>query len=152
PRSRPMSRRKKDPLRQLSDEERDALTQLSRSQAAPAAHVARARLLLQVASGSDYQDAARAVGRRPADAASPLAGPFNPEGLAAVQPRHAGGRPRTYDRQARDRILREARRTPTPEGDGTASWSLKALQKALRRAADGLPAVSTYTLWEVLHE
>src|SRR5262245_38181621 len=40
PRSRPMSRRKKDPLRQLSDEERDALTQLSRSQAAPAAHVA----------------------------------------------------------------------------------------------------------------
>ena len=36
-----MSRRKKDPLRPLTDSESVALTQLSRSQAAPAAQVAR---------------------------------------------------------------------------------------------------------------
>jgi transposase len=147
-----MSRRKKDPLRPLSDDERDGLTQLSRSQAAPAAEVNRAKLLLLVASGSDYQDAARAVGRKSGDAVSALVGRFNREGLAALAPRHGGGRRRAYDERARARILAEAQRKPTPEHDGTATWSLSALKRALRQAPDGLPSVSTYTLWEVLHE
>jgi hypothetical protein len=29
---------------------------------------------------------------------------------------------------------------------------LNTLQRALRRAADGLPNVSTYTIWAVLHD
>jgi len=37
------------------------------------------------------------------------------------------------------------------DADGTATWSLTTLRKALRSAPDGLPAVSTYTLWHVLH-
>jgi transposase len=147
-----MSRRKKDPLRPLTDDERDALSQSSRSQAAPAAEVARAKLLLLVASGSDYQGAARALGRKSGDPVSALVGRFNREGLAALIPRHGGGRRRVYDKQARARILAEAQRAPTPERDGTATWSLSALKRVLRGAADGLPAVSTYTLWEVLHE
>src|SRR4051812_37120020 len=147
-----MSRRKKEPLRPLADDERDALSQVSRSQAAPAAEVTRAKLLLLVASGSDYQDAARAVGRHSGDAVSALVGRFNREGLAALVPRHGGGRRRVYDEQARARILAEAQRPPTREHDGTATWSLSALQRALRRAPDGLPSVSTYTVWEVLHE
>ena len=96
-----MSRRKKDPLRPLTDDERDALSQLSRSQAAPAAEVARAKLLLLVASGSDYQDAAHAVGRKSGDAVSALVGRFNREGLAALVPRHGGGRRRVYDERRR---------------------------------------------------
>jgi transposase len=147
-----MSRRKKDPLRSLTQEEHDALSQLSRSQAAPAAQVARAKVLLLVAAGSDYQHAARAAGRCSGDAVSALVARFNREGLAAVRPRHGGGRQRSYDEQARARILREAQRQPTPQEDGTASWSLSTLQKTLRQAADGLPSVSTYTIWEVLHE
>ena len=147
-----MSRRKKDPLRPLGDEERDVLTQAGRSQSAPAAQVARAKVLLLVAAGSDYQRAARAAGRKSGDAVSALVARFNREGLAALRPRHGGGRSRTYDERARARILREAKRTPTPEADGTATWSLCTLQKALRRAADGLPGISTYTIWEVLHE
>jgi len=146
-----MSRRKKDPLRPLTDDERDALSQLSRSQAAPAAEVARAKVLLLVASGADYQDAAHAVGRKSGDAVSALVGRFNREGLAALVPRHGGGRRRVYDQQARARILAEAQRTPTPERDGTATWSLSVLKRVLRQAPDGLPRVSTYTLWEVLH-
>lgn len=146
-----MSRRKKDPLRPLTADERLALTQLSRCQAAPAAVVTRAKLLLLVAGGSDYQDAAAAVGRKSGDAVRALAARFNREGLAALAPRHGGGR-RVYDEQARARILAEARRTPTPEHDGIAAWSLSALKKALRQAPDGLPGVSTYTLWDVLHE
>ena len=147
-----MSRRKKDPLRPLSDDERDILLQLSRAQAAPAAQVSRAKLLLLVAAGSDYQDAAHAVGRRSGDPVSALVARFNHEGLAAVRPRRGGGQRRVYDDRARERILQEAQRTPTPEADGTATWSLSTLQKALRRAGDGLPAISTYTIWEVLHE
>lgn len=147
-----MSRRKNDPLRPLTADEQVALTRSSRSQAAPAAQVARARMLLAVAAGRDYQEAARAVGRKSGDPVSALVARFNREGLAALTPRHGGGRRPLYDAHARTRILREARRTPTPERDGTATWSLSTLKKALRQAADGLPSVSTYTIWGVLHE
>jgi transposase len=147
-----VSRRRKDPLRPLTDAERDALDRLSRSQAAPAAEVSRARVLLAVAAGLDYQQAARAAGRRSGDAVSALVARFNREGLAALRPRHGGGRRRTYDERARRRILREAQRTPTPQADGTATWSLSTLKKALRQAEDGFPAISTYTIREVLYE
>jgi hypothetical protein len=63
-----MSRRKQDPLRPLTDAERDELVQIGRSQSAPAVEVARARMLLAVARGADYQQAALAAGRRSGDA------------------------------------------------------------------------------------
>jgi transposase len=109
-------------------------------------------MLLLVAGGSEYQQAALAAGRKSGDAVSALVGRFNREGLAALRPRHGGGRRRAYDERARARILCEAQRTPTPEADGTATWSLSTLQKALRQAGDGLPGISTYTIWEALHE
>ena len=147
-----MARRKKDPLRPLTKKEHRYLARLSRSRTAPAAEVTRAALLLAVADGAGYHAAAQAVGRRSGDAVARLVARFNAEGLDAVRPRHAGGQPVKYDQQARQRILGEAQRKPTPEADGTASWSLSTLRKALRAAPDGLPAVSTYTLWQVLHE
>ena len=147
-----MSRRKKDPLRELTGLERQELTQLSRSHAAPAAEVIRAKLLLAVAAGDDYQQAARSVGRRSGDAVSHLVARFNAEGLAALSPRHGGGRRPTYGPEARARIAAEAARTPTPEGDGTATWSLSTLRRSLRAAPDGLPRVSTYTIRGVLRE
>jgi transposase len=145
-----MSRRRKDPLRPLTADERQALTRLSRSRAEPAARVARAVILLAVADGSDYQQAARAAGRRSGDAVSHLVARFNREGQAALDPRHGGGRAPTYDAAARERIVREAARPPTPEADGTATWSLAALRRVLRAAPDGLPKVSTFTIWQAL--
>jgi transposase len=147
-----MSRRKKDPLRVLTVEEQQALTRLSRSQAAPAVEVTRAKLLLAVASGDDYQAAAHAVGRRSGDAVAHLVARFNHEGIAALTPRHGGGRRPTYGPEARGRIVAEAARAPTPEADGTATWSLSSLRRTLRAAPDGLPRVSTYTIRRVLHE
>jgi transposase len=146
-----MSRRRKDPLRALTDDERQELARLSRSRTAPAVRVARAVMLLAVADGSDYQQAARAAGRKSGDAVSHLVARFNRAGLAALDPRHGGGHEPTYDTAARDRILREAARNPTPETDGTATWSLTILRRALRSAPDGLPKVSTFTIWQVLH-
>lgn len=147
-----MSRKKQDPIRGLTEPERRELEQLSRSQVAPAAEVTRARLLLAVARGDDYQDAARSVGRRSGDAVAHLVARFNAEGTAALTPRHGGGRRPTYGPQERARIAAEAARAPTPEADGTATWSLSALQRTLRAAPDGLPKVSTYTIRLVLRE
>jgi transposase len=147
-----MSRRKKDPLRELTADERRELTRLARSHAAPAAEVTRAQLLLAVAGGDDYQAAAHAVGRRSGDAVAHLVARFNHAGIAALTPRHGGGRRPTYGPEARGRIVAEAARAPTPEGDGTATWSLSSLRRTLRAAPDGLPRVSTYTIRRVLHE
>ena len=41
---------------------------------------------------------------------------------------------------------------PAPARPGWHTWSLSLLQKALRQAPDGLPRVSTYTIWRTLHE
>ncbi|MGI9179887.1 MAG: helix-turn-helix domain-containing protein, partial [Longimicrobiaceae bacterium] len=77
---------------------------------------------------------------------------FNREGLAALAPRSSGGGEPIYGAAERERILREFRRTPDREQDGTATWSLATLQRALRRAPDGLPRVSTHTIWTVRQE
>jgi len=147
-----MSRRRKDPLRALRAGERESLEQLGRATSAPATSVARARALLAVAEGCSYTEAARRVGRRSGDAIAEVVGRFNREGLAAVEPRHGGGSRVMYGAAERERILVEVRRTPDRERDGTATWSLTTLQRALRRAEDGLPQISTYTIWCVLHE
>src|SRR5215217_3936768 len=107
-----MTRRKKDPLRKLTDQERLWLVRISRSQAEAAAHVSRAKALLAVADGESYTDAAKAAGRRSGEAVSRLVSRFNREGIAAVEPRHGGGPPIIYAEAERERILSEARRTP----------------------------------------
>ncbi len=147
-----MSRRKIDPLRPLATEERAELERLSRAQAEPAALVGRAKALLGVANGRSYTDAALLAGRKSGDAVAELVGRFNREGIAALEPGHGGGQPKRYTAVEQERILREARRKPDREEDGTASWSISTLTRALRRAPDGLPSVSTYTVWLVLHE
>jgi len=147
-----MPRRPKEPLRPLTPSEYAQLERVSRSQSEPAAQVAHAKALLAVAGGQRFTDAARASGRRSGDAVAQLVTRFNRTGLAALQPGHGGGRTRVYGVGEQARILAEARRTPDREADGTATWSLTTLRGALRRAPDGLPQVSTYTIWCVLRD
>jgi transposase len=147
-----MSRHRKDPLRPLAADERKELTRLSRLQSAPAAQVARARALLAIAAGASYTAAAHQVGRHHNETISAWVSRFNREGLAAVRPRHGGGARIRYGADEQQRILAEITRVPRREPDGTATWSLSLLQKALRQAADGLPRVSTFTIWRTLHE
>jgi Homeodomain-like domain len=147
-----MSRRQKDPLRPLSVEERTELIRLSRAQAEPAGVVARAKAIVAVADGQSFTAAARTAGRRSGDAVAQLAARFNRRGLAAIEARHGGGQPKRYTAVEQERILREVRRVPDRDEDGTATWSLSTLQRALRRAPDGLPTVSTFTIWCVLHD
>ncbi len=147
-----MSRRQKNPLRALTTDERRWLQRIARSTSEPASHVARAKQLLAVADGCSYRDAAHAAGRKSGDAVAQLVARFNKEGLKVIESRRGGGPKPTYGAEARQRILREARRSPDPERDGTATWSLMLLRRALRQAPDGLPEVSTYTIRTVLQE
>lgn len=147
-----MPRPQNDPLRPLTIEERAALERLSRAHAEPAALVARAKALLAVAAGARFTDAARAAGRKSGDAVAHLVARFNRAGLAALTSNHGGGQPKRYTALEQERILREARRPPDRDRDGTGTWSLTTLRRALRQAPDGLPTVSTATIWTVLHD
>ena len=60
------------------------------------------------------------------------------------------GRKATYLLSARAQIVATAQREPDRRTDGTATWSLSTLQRALRRA--GLPRVGTSTIRRVLQE
>ena len=147
-----MTRRKKKPLRTLTKEERYWLERICRSRSEPAGHVARAKEILAVADGNSYVQAAQIAGRKSGDAVSQLVERFNQEGIASLQPGHGGGPKVKYNAVERDRVLAEVRRTPDPEKDGTNTWSLTTLQKALRKAEDGLPEISTERIWVILQE
>jgi transposase len=147
-----MVRPQKTPLRVLTDRERTTLEQIARSGAERADRVARAKELLAVADGATFAGAARAAGRRSGDAVAALVVRFNATGLAALTARPGGAPPVRYGPDEAARILREARRVPDRALDGTATWSLSTLQRALRRAEDGLPCVSTFTILRVLHD
>lgn len=146
-----MSRRQKEPLRPLAREEQQWLQRIARSAREPASHVLRAKQLLAVAAGQSYRRAAELTGRKSGDAVSHLVARFNREGLQAVPPRTGSGRQPTYGIWAREQILAEARRTPDPERDGAVTWSLKLLQRTLRRTAPKhFGQISTYTIRAVL--
>jgi len=147
-----MPRPQKEPLRPLTPDEQVALARLSRAQSEPAAQVARAKALLAVAAGQRFTDAARAAGRKSGDAVAHLVTQFNRAGLAALRAAHGGGQPKRYGAAEAERILREVQRAPDRDADGTGTWSLTTLQRTLRRAPDGLPTISTYTIGCVLHD
>lgn len=145
-----MPRPQRSPLRELSSTERASLERLVRARTAPVEQVARATILLSVADGLSFTAAARRAGRSSSEAVAQLVGRFNRAGLEALTSRHGGGHLPSYGPAERDLILAEARRSPDPDLDGTGTWSLSTLQRSVR--ARGLPRVSTYTIWRVLHE
>ena len=147
-----MGRPPKEPLRALAAAERTGLEPLARASGERADRVTHAKLLLAVADGASCTAAAHPVGRRNGDAVARLVARFNREGLAAVTPRSAGGPPVQYGAAAQARILAEFHRAPDRAHEGTATWSLTPLQRALRRAPEGLPTVSTATILAVLWE
>lgn len=147
-----MPRPQKHPLRTLTPEERGDLAQLARSHTRPALTVARAKSLLAVANGLKFTDAARRAGRTSGDAVAQLVARFNTHGLQALETKHGKGGFRVqYTPELRARILEQARRSPDRDLDGTSTWSLTTLQRALRRQVN-LEHVSTYTILSVLHE
>lgn len=147
-----MTRQQKHPLRELTPEEQQYLEKVSRSQSESASRVVRAKLLLAVAEGFNYTDAAHRVGRRSGDAVGKLVARFNQEGIAALNLRHGGGPRIVYGIEQRSKILQTIQQQPERLTDGTATWSLTTLQQSLRKEEPELAKVSTYTLHKVLNE
>ncbi|MCE2983551.1 MAG: hypothetical protein LW832_08295 [Parachlamydia sp.] len=144
-----MTRKKKDPLRQLTVAELDELGKISRSLSLPSNQIIRAKILLAVSVGVSYQEAAWLVGRSSALAVSKLVSRFNKEGIKALCLLHGGGPKVIYGVQEKKKILSIILAPPDRKKDGTATWSLKTLQKRLKETEVGL--VSTYTIWKILH-
>ena len=116
--------RQKDPLRTVSEGARAELLHLSRAGRESADVVARAKSLLAVARGASYTAAAHAAGRRSGDAVGRLVARCNVAGVAALSPRHGGGRQATYSSAERERLLAEAGRAPrrSPMGRRPGRW------------------------------
>ena len=147
-----MTRRQKEPLRPFTADERGMLERVRRASSERAARVARAKALRAVAEGASYTAAAMVAGRRSQDGVAHLVARCNRLGRAALDGRHGGGPLLRYGSAERERILREVCRPPDREQDGTATWSLTTLRRALRRAPDGLATVSTWTILQTLRE
>ena len=145
-----MSRRRREDLREFTEEEQHTLTQFARSQRVPAVQSRRAGILLEVASGKSLLEASRSQGFKDGDTASSLVHRFNLEGLGALIPRHAGGPAVEYDVEAQKRILGLASSPPDLAQHGTNTWSLTTLQNVLRQ--EGMPRISTHTIWKTLSE
>lgn len=142
--------RRGHPLRALTQEEEQALQRTAKATSERVDVVKRAKALLVVQAGKPYTQAAHEAGYKNGDSISQLVERFNQQGLAALQIAPGRGRKETYTSEQRARIMAEVQRVPDREKDGTATWSLSTLERALRKQA--LPQVSATTIGEVLHE
>jgi transposase len=104
-----MPRPHKNLLRTLTTDEQNHLEHLARSHTHPAIIVARAKSLLAVTNGMNFNDAAKNSGRKSGDAVANLVARFNTESLDALHSRHGGGYTIKYTPEQRNRILEEVR-------------------------------------------
>jgi len=145
-----MARRQNEPLRSLSDSERQALVTVVKATSERVDRVRRARALLTVAETGSFADAAGKAGFRSVTTVTNLVQRFNQRGLDALTIAAGRGRRPTYDPTARAQIVRVAQSLPDRRADQTATWSLATLRRRLRR--EGLTAVGTSTIRRILHE
>jgi transposase len=145
-----MAQPQNHPLRALSVQEQRELSRLAKATSERLDVVGRAQALLAVAAGQPFTQAAHEAGLKSGDGVSKLVKRFNEHGLAALSIAVGRGRKVTYTSAQRAHILAELQRLPDREQDGTATWSLKTLERALRKS--GLAQVGASTIREVLHE
>lgn len=140
----------KESLRPLSEQETRELQRIVKATSERLDVVRRAKAVLAVAGGQAFTKAAQEAGLKSGDGVGKLVKRFNQHGLAALQIAAGRGRKDTYTSEERTRMLAEVQRAPDRKADQTASWSLKTLERALRK--QGLEQLSASTIREVLHE
>jgi len=136
-------------LRPLSQTEQQTLQRVAKASSERVDTVKRAKALLAVAAGQTLTQAGQASGLS-REGVSQLVERFNRRGLAVLMIAPGRGRKATYGTEARAQVVQEVRRQPDRMSDQTATWSLKLLQRALRRA--GLPGIGATTIGRILHE
>jgi transposase len=139
----------KHPLRSLTDLEERALSQIVKASSERVDRVRRAKAVLAVNAGEPFTAAAALSGFKSADSVSQLVQRFNQQGLTALSIAAGRGRKATYSSQERQHILETLRSVPNREQDQSATWSLRLLQRTLRRL---LPHIGASTIRRLLHE
>jgi transposase len=119
----------KRPLRQLTPQEREELSQKATSEVERVSTGKRAQALLAVADGCLLTEAGRQVGMS-RDGVSQLVERFHQRGVEALSIAPGRGRKPTYTSQDHELILREIQRHPTWDVDQCLIWSLPLLQKS----------------------
>jgi transposase len=145
-----MAHPQKEPLRALSEQEERELKRLAKATSERLDVVRRAKVILAVASGRSFTEAAREAGLKSGDGVGKLVERFNAHGLGALWIAAGAGRKATYTSEQRALVVMEVQREPDREQDLTATWSLMTLRAALRKQT--LPKVGVSTIREVLHE
>jgi transposase len=145
-----MSKMQKDPLRELTLQEEQALQKFAKSTSERMDVVKRAHALLSVGAGKSYTEAAEVAGYKSNDTISRLVSRFNQRGLLALSIASGRGCKPTYTSAQQTRILAEVQRKPDHKEDETGTWSLMTLRRALRKSA--LPHIGAETIRQVLHD
>src|SRR5580693_3095 len=108
-------------------EQREDLQRWAQSRTLPAGDVFRARLILALADGSTYREIATNLKTSlPTIARWKMR--FERDGLAGLEGRHLGSKPRAATPKVQARVIR---RVQQPPGDGSTHWSCRKLASEL---------------------
>src|SRR5437879_10035253 len=110
-------------LLKLIPEQREDLQRWAHSRTLPAGDVFRARLILALADGTTYREIARSLKTSlPTIARWKMR--FERDGLAGLEGRHLGSKPRAATPKVQARVIRRVQQKP---GDGSTHWSCRKL-------------------------
>jgi transposase len=143
-----MPRAALNPLRDLTEAEREQLAAIVRATSERADGRQRAIAVLAVAQGQSASTAARRAGFASGEAVSRRVQRVNQRGLAALELASGRGRKPTSSAAERQQILDTLQQVPERTSEQRATWSLSLLQRRLR--ATGLARVSRDTVHRTL--
>jgi transposase len=112
--------------------------------------VQRATALLAVGAGASFAAAARAAGYAGGSAVQALVQRCNARGLAALTIAPGRGPKLIDDAATRAQVVALAQRPPDRTLDGTATWSLSTLERAVQREV--FPAPKARTIAQILRD
>jgi transposase len=140
-----------DPVRarRLSDHEGQTLTQIVRRGRGSSIRVRRATMILASASGTPVAAIARLVAADE-DTVRDVIHAFNEKGLAALDPRWAGGRPRLISDDDTGFIVTTATTRPAALGVPFTHWSVRKLVAYLAHRRDRRVKVGRERLRQIL--
>ncbi len=143
-----MGRRQKRPLRGLTDNERAELNRVAASPDDRVERIRRARVILAVAEGKSFTQAARTARMRSSSGVAAIVQRFHDRGLEALDTLPGAGRRPIYSAAEREMIMAEVQ----SQIERMPFWSLSALQQALRQSSSAVPRVSAKTIGQLLRE
>jgi transposase len=135
----------------LTDQEGQWLRQIVRWGRHESVRVRRALIIMASASGTPVTAISRLVAAHE-DTVRDVIHAFNEKGLAALDPRRVGGRPRLISDEDREFIIATATTRPTALGLPFTHWSLRKLCDYLARKPGRRVRIGRERLRQVLHE